>query len=128
MIIWIHKPFVRWSLFIVCLLVLLYGNFRPTPPPDLFKNSDKYGHVLVMIAVAISARMAILGPPWYWFWPVTALGAFGLEFLQAALRPLRVFSIGDAYANLAGILVALLLVVIWHLAGRPYGMPETDSA
>lgn len=119
----IHEPAVRWVLFLICLAAMLYGTFRPTPPPDLFAHSDKFGHVIGMAALTVSARMAMARLPGYLLWSAIAALAYGLEFLQAAWRPLRIFSPADAYANLSGVAIALGLVLLWRIAGRPYGLP-----
>ena len=111
---------VRWTLFLACLSIMLYGTFRPEPPPDLFAHSDKWGHGLGFTALALSARMALHFVPWPVFWLLTAGFAVLLEFLQAAWRPLRIFSMADAYANLLGVVIALGVVMAWHLLGRPF--------
>ena len=117
---------VRWALFLSCLSIMLYGTFRPEPPPDLFAHSDKFGHGLGFAALGISARMALHLVPWQVFWLLIAGFAVLLEFLQAAWRPLRIFSLADAYANLLGVGIALAVVMAWHLLGRPFS-PTTDS-
>ena len=121
------NPALHWILFLVCLAAMLYGTFRPEPPPDLFAHSDKVGHGLGYTALTLTARMALNRMHRLIFWPAMAGFAVLLEFLQAAWRPLRVFSLGDAYANLLGVGIALAIVALWHLLGRPLASSTTTE-
>jgi hypothetical protein len=109
------RPSVRWLLFLTCLTIMLYGTFRPEPPPDLFAHSDKVGHGFGFTALALTARMAMHRVPWLLFWPGMAGFAMLLEYLQAAWRPLRIFSLADGYANMFGVAIALAMVAGWRL-------------
>ena len=102
-------------LFVFFTAALLYGVFRPEPPPELFAHSDKAGHVLIFFAVALSGRLAGISLPDWSYWPLWASLAMTLEYLQGMLRPLRIFSIEDAYANLTGVVAAL---VVWLVISR----------
>ena len=95
-------------MFLIFSGALLYGLFRPTSPPDVFANSDKVGHVLIFFAVSLSGRLSKVATPGWLYWPLWAFLAMALEYLQGAARPLRIFSIEDAYANVAGVLLGLL--------------------
>jgi hypothetical protein len=105
-------------LFLIFSGVLLYSLFRPTSPPDVFANSDKVGHVLIFFAVSLSGRLSKVPIPDWLHWPLWAFLAMALEYLQGAARPLRIFSIEDAYANVTGVLLGLLgwLVIRLYLA------------
>ena len=105
-------------MFVIFSGVLLYGLFRPTSPPDVFASSDKVGHVLMFFAVSLSCRLSKVAIPDWLHWPLWASLAVALEYLQGAVRPLRIFSIEDAYANVAGVLLGLLgwLVIRLYLA------------
>ena len=94
--------------------LLLWGLFRPVPPPDPFHDSDKFGHLLGFLAVALAARYAFprAAGPWLWG-PLLAAGPL-LEFLQHTVSPLRERSLGDAVANVAGVLLAMVLVAAWR--------------
>lgn len=105
------KVWLRWGVFLLCAAAVAYGVFRPTPPPQLFHQSDKVGHVLAFLALSLTAWLAFRRVRWFYFWPVLFCLAPLLEYLQGELRPLRVYSMEDSYANLAGVAIALLCVV-----------------
>ncbi len=93
--------------------MVMYGIFRPTPPPMIFEQSDKLGHVSAFLALALTARVAMNRMSAIIFWLVMLLLAFGLEYLQGEFRPFRVFSAGDVYANILGVLLALIICFKW---------------
>ena len=105
------KTGLRWGLFLLCVAAVAYGIFRPTPPPQLFHNSDKVGHALAFLGLSLTAWWALRHVRWYYFWPVLFALAPLLEYLQGEFRPLRVYSMEDSYANLAGVAIALLCVI-----------------
>ncbi len=109
-----------WTwLFLIFSGVLLYSLFRPTPPPDVFANSDKVGHVLIFLAVSLSGRLSKVSIFDWLYWPLWAFLAMALEYLQGAVRPLRIFSMEDAYANVAGVSLGLLAwLMIWLYRAR----------
>jgi hypothetical protein len=98
--------------FAFFVTTLLYALFRPTPPPELFAYSDKVGHLIIFFAVTLTGRLAGKALSDWVYWPAWAGLAVGLEYLQGALRPLRIFSLADAAANLTGTLVALAVWLI----------------
>ena len=71
--------------------------------------------MLIFCAVALSGRLAGISLPDWSYWPLWAGLAMTMEYLQGMLRPLRIFSIEDAYANLAGVVAAL---VVWLVIRR----------
>ena len=102
-----------FALVFVCLCAaLLYGVFRPEAPKEYFLHSDKVAHILIFFAVTLSGRLA--APNWsQWkYWLVWLSLAAALEYLQGVLWATRMFSIEDAYANIAGVCAAF---VIWRL-------------
>ncbi|MCX2982108.1 VanZ family protein [Halieaceae bacterium IMCC14734] len=103
------------SLFVLLMAALLYGIFRAEPPQELFSNSDKVGHVLIFFAATLSGRLSGIRLPDWAYWPLWAVLALMMEYLQDALWPTRNFSAGDAYANLAGVVAAL---VVWLVIRR----------
>jgi len=105
--------YVSLILFFSVLALVLYGVFRPTPPTMVFEHSDKVGHVLAFLALALTGRFAIYKLPGTVFWLVMLALAFLLEYMQGELRPLRVFSMGDVAANTMGVATALLVFVVW---------------
>lgn len=107
----------RWRVaaFVLCLGAVMYGMFRPEPPPEVFAHSDKWGHVLAFLGLAVTGRLALHRWPVWVFWPLMLAVAPLLEWLQGVTRPLRWFSLGDAAANVAGVLLAMLLLGLWRV-------------
>jgi VanZ family protein len=108
----------RYCLFLLCASAVAYGIFRPTPPPLFFHQSDKVGHVLAFISLALTARLAFVRVRWFFFWPVLIALAPLLEYLQGEWQPSRVYSIEDSYANLSGVAIAFLLVLVLKTSVR----------
>lgn len=100
--------------FLLCLAIVLFAVFRPEPPPELFRLSDKVGHVLGFVALGLSGRFAFPRLHYLIFWPPLLLMAWALEWLQALLQPSRIYSQGDTVANLAGVVLALGVWVLWR--------------
>jgi len=105
-------------LFLSVLALVLYGVFRATPPEMVFEHSDKVGHVMAFLALALTGRLAIYKLPGTVFWLVMLALAFLLEYMQGELRPLRVFSMGDVAANTIGVATALLVFAVWSKKTR----------
>ncbi|UTW10626.1 hypothetical protein [Marinobacterium rhizophilum] len=107
---------LRLAAFGCCVAALLYGIFRAAPPPDLFDQSDKVGHLLAFGALGLSSRLAFLRLSGWVLWPLLFVLAPLLEWLQHQLQPLRVYSVEDALANMAGVVLALAVssLVRWR--------------
>lgn len=107
---------LRSVIFSLCAAALLYGLFRETPPPKLFDQSDKFGHLVGFAAMAFIAIWTI--PRKYI--PLFMIGLLALacsaEFLQEWLLPHRHFSLKDMYANLTGIAIILLPWLVWRVS------------
>lgn len=103
--------------FLLCLAIVLFAVFQPEPPPEFFRLSDKVGHVLGFVALCLSGRFAFPRLHFLLFWPPFLLMAWVLESLQALLQPSRVYSVGDTVANVAGVVLALVLWVLWRTLG-----------
>jgi VanZ family protein len=107
---------LRTIFFSLCAAGLLYGLFRQTPPPQLFDQSDKFGHftgfaVMTFAGIwALSRRMI----------PLFIVGLIALacsaEFIQQWFLPHRHFSLYDLYANLTGIAIILLPWLAWRIS------------
>jgi VanZ family protein len=106
----------RWltGLFLVCGLVLMYGIFRPAPPPELFEQSDKFLHLLAFVALTLSGRAALSKVPALPFWSLFLMLGPALEVAQHWFQPGRVFSVEDAIANIAGSLLAAAFWCLWR--------------
>jgi VanZ family protein len=97
-----------WVIFICALAALAYGIFRSSPPERLFENSDKVGHFIAFFGVSFIGRFALHKIPAILYWGCW-LGLAGLlEYLQGELRPMRHFSVEDAYANAIGVAIAIV--------------------
>ncbi|OIN07909.1 hypothetical protein [Oceanisphaera psychrotolerans] len=107
---------LRLVIFFMFLVALFYGLFRPTPPPDLFGDSDKYMHLVAFFCLGVSARFAFVRLPGAWVWGALLASAPLLEYLQHYFQPHRTFSWFDALANAGGVLLAL---GCWLLARWP---------
>lgn len=105
---------MRKLLFAGIALAVAWGVFRPAPPPDLFWHSDKLGHLLGFMALGLGARLAWSRGPAAWCWGALLLAAPALEWLQPVVSPLRQRSLGDALANVLGVLLALALWRLWR--------------
>ena len=104
---------IRTLLFIICLAGLLYGMFRELPPPQLFQESDKVGHILAFAALTLSGLLCFTRKLSVPFIVVMLSFAAVSEYLQVSFRPQRYFSELDMYANLAGV---ALVSIIWLIA------------
>ncbi len=101
-----HSSSSRWIVFLSCTLLVGYGIFRASPPPMLFNHFDKVEHVAAFLALALSARLAMPKLAAIYFWPVLFGLAPLLEYLQGEWQPTREYSLGDSYANAAGVALA----------------------
>ncbi len=103
----------RSVLLLVVTGLLLYGLFRSSPPLPVFAVYDKYFHffgfalVTALIPFAISRRCYR-----YSAFLLVFLLAVTSEFIQARWLPHRHFGVADLEANIAGILLVLVLLSI----------------
>src|SRR5690606_21129125 len=93
---------IATPVFLLSAALVIWAIFRPTPPSLLFSHSDKIAHLAAFFVMALSGRFAFPRIPEPVFWLSFLLLAIGLECLQGALRPLRLFSLADALANALG--------------------------
>lgn len=110
----------RWAIatFLICLVAVLYALFRPEPPEQYFYQSDKWGHVLAFAALGITARLAFLGSPAVLIWLPLLCFAPLSEWFQHQWRPARFYSLDDALANIAGVLLAMAVLLVWRYRSR----------
>ncbi|MES2917858.1 MAG: hypothetical protein V4729_04490 [Pseudomonadota bacterium] len=104
---------MRRAVLALVALVLVAGIFSPVPPPDPFHGSDKVGHALGFLALALCARAVWSGPSPAWLWAGLLLAGPVLEWLQHWVSPARQRSLDDALANMAGVLLAMALCWAW---------------
>lgn len=100
-------------IFLGCLVALFYGLFRETPPPKVFDQSDKVGHLIGFAVFTLSGLLALPQRFLAMFLSFTVALALSAEFLQEWLLPGRFYSLQDMYANLAGIAITLIPWLIW---------------
>ena len=103
---------IIWAIFLLALAALAYGIFRPAPPERIFENSDKVGHFIAFFGVSFMGRLALHKIPGWIYWSSWFVLAGLLEYLQGALRPLRHFSVEDAYANAIGVVIAITVCFV----------------
>jgi VanZ family protein len=105
----LKHPLFHWSTFLLSIAIVLYAYFRPLPPEDLFEHSDNLGHIVAFLALGLTARLALPAVKGMVFWPTIIAMAPLFEYLQGAFRPLRIYNEYDVYANLVGVLLAMLI-------------------
>ena len=108
---------IRYFLFLVCSVILLYGILRPESPPNLFTHSDKYLHFIAFFGFSLVTRFAFCNKGIWLVWLALFLSAPGLEYLQHYLQVSREFSKGDMLGNLSGVVTAFIL---WKLLLKHY--------
>ena len=102
----------RYAFFFASFALLLWGIFRPTPPPDLFDSSDKVMHLIAFMGFGLISRFAFIHQPGIFIWLFLLLSTPLFEFLQHAFQPHRQFSEQDATANVIGVMIAW---IIWTI-------------
>lgn len=107
----------RW-LFAVSLGIMIAGLFREAPPEKLFEHSDKVGHLAGFALLTITGWLALYGKLRSVFILLLFSLAIGSEFIQAAFLPERFFSAMDMLANLAGIALAAMLLLLARLTRK----------
>ena len=110
---------------IVCTAVL-YALFRPTPPAIVFEHSDKAGHIVAFMALAITSRMVFFRYSRFGSLLILLFLAFALEYLQGELRPLRLFSHYDVVSNMTGVMVGFFAEKIYIIKNRISGFLITN--
>ena len=100
---------MRLLIFIICLAILLGGILSPIPPYSPFPHSDKVMHLLGFGAVSLTARMAFIRAPAWLLWSTLLIFAPLSEVLQhIVVSPFRNFSWLDIFANLIGVVLAVM--------------------
>lgn len=99
----------RWLPLVATLALVSYLLFTPAPEvPSNLPVSDKVVHAAMFAALAVSSRWAGVGARATALW--LAGFAVASECLQSALPIGRTGSVGDVLADMAGVLVGLLVV------------------
>ena len=105
----------RYIIFLSVLGMLLWGLFRPTPPPQYFDDMDKYLHFFAFFITALATRYASPKSLAALAWTMLIIAAPLLEYLQHQLQPNRTFNYWDIMANLSGVMVAF---IVWPWLAR----------
>ena len=99
-------------LFATCIALVFWGIFRSTPPKELFNQSDKVAHLIAFAGLSFTGRIAMPKLTAAIYWPVMVTLAVFLEYFQGALQVSRVSSAEDAIANILGVGLGLIAVLI----------------
>ncbi|MCV6613651.1 MAG: hypothetical protein OIF35_01660 [Cellvibrionaceae bacterium] len=116
-----HASNAHYLLFGGFCCILAYGLFRAEPVPMPFHQADKIAHFSIFAGLGLWGCYLCPGRWRLRFWPALILLAALAEPAQAYWRPLRVFSEFDALANIAGALLALLMVYLWPSVRGHFG-------
>lgn len=101
--------------FLGCLASVLYGLFMATPPPELFEESDKAGHLIAFVALTSTALLCFPRKSSGLVFVFMLSFAAGSEYLQATLQPQRFFSEQDIYANIGGVVITGTVWILYYL-------------
>jgi hypothetical protein len=109
------------SLCLLTWFVVLAGMFAPKAMVDPFEANqfDKLLHSGALMAMVVSARLALPRFPRSCFWGASVLLAFALEALQPIVQTSREFNGMDVVANLIGVVIAALALWLSNLTKRP---------
>lgn len=116
----------RFVIFLGVLGFLLWGIFRPSPPPQYFSHMDKVLHLVAFFVTALTARYATSVRFAWLTWILLLLLAPSLEYLQHELQPTRTFNYWDLLANLSGIILAWLIWPVVAYFAIPQHNPSDD--
>lgn len=111
---------IAWVLLVATLVVQVAGLYAPSVPgPDGIPGLDKVGHLLAFAAPTLLAWL--LGARWVVV--LLVLHALAAEPLQHALAPARVAELGDAVANVAGVVTGALAAHVVARSGHDGSRP-----
>lgn len=103
----------RYLLLLIATALVFYALFRADPFPDYFMYSDKVGHFAAFFLLfsatywLIHERFSVV-----YMLAVLIILAVGSEYVQGTeLLPDRHFGIADIMANVAGVIVGLVLMM-----------------
>ncbi len=116
-------PVIGWA------AVILVGTSLPQVPGPDIEGGDKVAHLL-----AYAVLGALLARAWWWGervsgrrWALLTIaygGLFGvIDELHQMPLPTRTASVGDLMADIAGLIIGVVVVGAWVMAHRP----EVDS-
>lgn len=98
--------FLRIVPFLAVLAVILVFGLKPEPVPQSFDQQDKLHHLLGFAAFAFTLRFAWPSGRLRWALLLSLAVALLIEVAQG-YQPHRVASLGDMFANAAGVLLGI---------------------
>ena len=102
-----------WGQWLLVLSLVLYGLFRPQPPVQLFVPwEDKGQHLMAFAGLMFSSRL-LIKRNFLWVTIAGLVMAVAAEVFQPMISPLRLGSVGDAVANVFGVLFGVFFFWIW---------------
>lgn len=103
-------PYIFWTLVIIVSMLMLVEH---APKENPIKHLDKIQHALVFLTISVAGCLAFKN---HTSLIVTGLTIFGavIEVLQATFTTTRTGDMKDWLADIAGILIGLMIVAIYR--------------
>ncbi len=103
-------PYIFWTLVIIVSMLMLVEH---APKENPIKHLDKIQHALVFLTISVAGCLAFKN---HTSLIVTGLTIFGavIEVLQATFTTTRTGDVKDWLADIAGILIGLMIVAIYR--------------
>ena len=103
-------PYIFWTLVAIVSMFML---IELAPKKDSIKYLDKIQHSIVFLILSIAGCLAFKKKIWMITIGLTIFGAI-IELLQATLTTTRTGDVKDWLADVAGILIGLVIVSIYR--------------
>ncbi len=103
-------PYVFWTLVAIVSVIMLV---ELTPKKDGLKYLDKIQHALIFFILTVSGCLAFKQKIWAVILGLAIFGAI-IEVLQATLTTTRTGDFYDWLADIAGILIGLMIIFIYR--------------
>lgn len=109
--------FLKIVFIVLCAYLTYLLLIELAPEPMKYEYQDKIQHVVAFCGVAM---FGLLGFPSMRWWIVAGMAGYGalMEVMQKLLTTTRHASITDWFADVAGILLAWVLVWLWLDLGK----------
>jgi len=106
------KTILRIGQFWLLLAVVITASLYPLPPGSLRHGLDKILHCATYLSLMVSLDFAFISGRWLLTKLVLLLFCSWLIEIAQQYLPPRQFSLGDLLANLAGLVLGLLLALL----------------
>jgi VanZ family protein len=103
-------PYIFWTLVVIVSMFMLVEH---APKENPIKNLDKIQHALVFLTISVAGCLAFKHQISLIIMGLTAFGAV-IEVLQATLTTTRTGDFKDWLADIAGILIGLMIVAVYR--------------